>query len=157
MSYYEREATMTEDGKKSFTTEEDMMNEELVADILREKWRCELHSFGTFAPIDWYAVRDNQMTALIELKSRSHSAQEYPTVFLNVRKWLALTFSSMGLRVPAIFVVKFSDEVRWIDVAKINTENHKMGGTLSKVKSVTDVEPVLEIPVGDMKLLEVLV
>lgn len=145
-TYYDR----TPDALGFFATEEDRKNEREVADQLEKVWFCALRSFGCVAPIDWYAFRDRRLLALIELKSRSHPSTKYPTVFLNVRKWLALSLASAGLGVPAIFVVRFTDGIWWVPLRKVNATDVRIGGCSREVKSETDIEPVIEVRIVDM-------
>src|SRR4051812_47677982 len=122
MSYYERSAIQHLDGTAIFQTPADKRNESEVASLIGGAWGCELHQFGALSPIDWYAVRDGRMIGLLELKSRAHESDRYPTVFLNVRKWLALNIGAIGLGVPAIFVAKFLDGTKWIPLSEVDAE-----------------------------------
>ena len=85
-----------------------------------------------------------------ELKTRSHSSSQYRTVFLNVRKWLALLMAENGLGVPSVFVVRFTDCVKWIKIADIDGTKIRIGGCKQIVKSRNDIEPVIEVPVRSM-------
>lgn len=150
MSYYERGAGVNVDGTPIFKAPEDERSEREVADVLERVWRCELRPFGKLSAIDWFAVRDERMVGLLELKSRSHPQDRYDTVFLNVRKWLALTLGEAGLGTPSIFVVRFTDALKSIRVSKIDATRHRIGGTSRIVKARSDIEPVIEVPVKDM-------
>ena len=152
-SYYDRHAAKHLDGTPIFATSEDRKSEEEVARIIESTWGCEVRSFGSLAIIDWYAMRDGRMVSLLELKTRSHSSTRYQTVFLNVRKYMALFWGQACLNVPALFCVRFTDEIRWIRVYDIDATKHKIGGCASRVKSVTDIEPVIEVPVAKCKIL----
>ena len=70
---------------------------------------------------------------------------------MNVRKWLALTMASVGFGVPSFFVVRFTDRVMFVNVAEVDASNQRVGGTKRLVKSHTDREPVIEVPLNDMK------
>lgn len=155
MSYYDREPITHLDGTPIFKTAEDQEAEDLTAAVLEKHFDCELRCFGKLAPIDWYALRKGRLVGVLELKARQHEAATYATVFLNVRKWLALNLAAVGLGVPGLFVVRFTDQVRWICVNKVDAEKHKMGGTTHMVKSRSDQEPVIEVPVAEMHLLPI--
>lgn len=152
--YYSRTATEFLGGYPMFQTAEDRKAEDEVAAIIEEQWRCKLNRFGLLCPVDWYALRLERMAGLIELKSRSHASTTYKTVYLNVRKWIALNESSRGLGVPAIFVVRFTDGIRWCSLYNVDATKHKMGGCSKKVKSHTDREPVIEVPIEQLKSLK---
>lgn len=152
-SYYDREATAHLDGSPIFKTAADEASEQAVAEMLERAWGCTLRSFGRLSVIDWYAERHGRLVGLAELKSRSHPAGKYPTVFLNVRKWLALMLGSTGLGVPALFVVRFEDGVRWLPVADVDASRQRVGGCRRQVKSRSDVEPVIEVPIEALRAL----
>src|SRR5688500_988415 len=108
-SYYDRAPATHLDGTPIFRTAEDEQNENQVAAVLAREWGCEVRGFGHLAPIDWFAVRAGRLVGLLELKARTHASGRYPTVFLNLRKWLALQLAAVGTGVPGIFVVQFTD------------------------------------------------
>lgn len=146
-SYYERSNVTHLDGSRIFHTPTDTDAEQSVAAELERAWGCELHKFGALAAVDWYATRHGRMVGLLELKNRSHASDSYETVFLNVRKWMALTLSSVGLGAPPIFVVRFTDGIRWVPVAEIDASHHRIAGCSRIVKASNDIEPVIEVPV----------
>jgi hypothetical protein len=92
------------------------------------------------------------MVGVLELKSRTHASDRYPTVFLNVRKWLALNLAAVGLGVPALFVVRFTDDVRWVRIGAV-AGAVRIAGCRSIVKATSDIEPVIQVPVPDMQAL----
>lgn len=151
MSYYDRAPAQHLDGTPIFKTAADESSEQHVAQLIESRWGCALHSFGRLSPVDWYAERDGRLVGLLELKTRSHKIGTYPTVFLNVRKYLALQLGAVGLGVPALFVVRWTDALRWVEVASVDASSSTIGGCLRVVKSRNDVEPVIEVPVGAMR------
>lgn len=153
-SYYDRKPTLA-DGQSAFANSRDHANEEHVRAIIEAAWKVKMHRYGAhFAAIDWYCVRAGNIVAHIELKSRSHDSGRYETVFLNVRKWMSLTMAWLHMDVPSYFIVKFTDEIRWIDVSQIDARKVRLGGCNRIVKAKSDVEPVIEVPVGQMNTLK---
>jgi len=149
MSYYDRKGTVVRlDGSRHFHTQQDIDHETEVAALASKAWGCEFRRFGTLTPIDWYAIREGRMSGLAELKSRHHSADKYPNAWLNVRKWLALMMGAAGLGVPAVYIVRFTDQVLWVPVAEIDGTMHRMAGCTHIVKSVNDIEPIIYIPLS---------
>lgn len=151
MSYYARSAVSNSDGTPLFSTRDDAAAEAATARLVEQTWGAQLYKFGPLAPIDFYAIRAGRLVGVLEVKTRSHESDRYPTVFLNVRKWLALRMASMGLGVPAVFVARFEDSVRWIDVEQVDASAARMGGCLRIVKARSDIEPVIEVPVANMR------
>lgn len=147
--FYKRVPATHIDGSPVYITEADVQAERAVAEILEKRWNCELRSFGKLAAIDWYAVRDERLEAVLELKIRSFAHDHHPTVFLNLRKWLALRLTSIGFGVPAIFVVQFTDDLYWVPLSKVG-DDLDIGGQNRQTKSVRDIEPVIHVPIEVM-------
>lgn len=155
MNYYDRESQTHLDGTKIFKSEDDERSERDVAALLEDVWSCRMRSFGKLSLIDWYAERAGRVVGVVELKTRTHTHSHYPTVFLNVRKWLALMMASLGLGVPAIFVVRFTDKTMWIRVSSVESNSVSIKGCAKIVKSRNDIEPVFEVPVKQMSNLTI--
>jgi len=153
MTYYERANVVHLDGTRIFNKPADQEAARDVANLIEQAWNCELHPFGALSPIDWYAQRFGRLIGLLEVKARSHAINTYPTVYLNVRKWLALSLGSVGLGVPAIFAVRFTDCVTWTPVARIDATQTVIAGCARLVKSHNDIEPVIEVPIGNLRTL----
>lgn len=151
MTYYDRQQATHIDGSPIFATEQDKSAEDAVAVQVEREWGCEIRRFGALSPVDWFATRSGRVIGVLEVKSRSHPSTKYATVYLNVRKWLALTLASVGMGVPALYLVQFSDGVRWCRVADVDASRIKVGGCAEIVKSRSDIEPVIEVPVGLMR------
>lgn len=152
--YWDRMPSNNSDGTPLYTNDYDLKSEDAIKNAVEQAWNCTLHHFGRLCPLDFYAVRDGRMVGIIEAKSRSHNASAFPTVFLNVRKWLALTMASVGLGVPALYVVRFLDGIRYISVHDIDAAEMRIGGTQKKaIQGHRDIEPVIEVPVASMRLL----
>jgi hypothetical protein len=151
MTYYDRSGSAHDDGTRVFQTQEDRTEQSEVARVLSDAWDCKIHSFGELAPIDWYAVRHGRLIGLCELKRRHHDVEKYETVFLNLRKWLALICAESGVGVRSVFVVKWNNATRWILASEIDASMIRIGGCSKIVKSVNDIEPCVLIPVDCMK------
>lgn len=131
----------------------DRENERDVAQHVARYCGWQLRSFGAqYSPIDYYAVSDGRIAAVIEIKCRTHAADTYPTVFFSWRKWSALTLAAAGLCCAALFVVRFADGDRWINVDDVDPRWHEIRGW-AVPRAVNDVEPLIHVPVADMELL----
>lgn len=152
-TYYDRRPT-TIDGQSAFANAHDKANEEDVRAAIESAWGVEIRRYGGhFDAIDFYALRGQKIAAHLELKSRTHESTKYPTVFLNVRKWMALTMTWLNMGVPSLFIVRFTNEIRWIDVKNVDARNIRLGGCSRVVKAKSDIEPVIEVPIGQMNTL----
>jgi hypothetical protein len=114
-------------------------------------WNMKMGSFGRFAPLDFYAFRNNKLVGLMELKTHPYGVGKYPTTQLNLRKWGWLRlYKDLGVKV--LYLKMFGQDLYYIDVDDIVVEDAiKMGGCHRYVKSQTDIEPVIHIPVDDFK------
>lgn len=150
--YYKRQPATHVDGSRIFVTAEDEAKERTVAEQVATRWRCDVHRFAKLAPIDYYAERDGRVVGLFELKNRDHASTTYDTVYLSLRKWLALLLAETGLGVPALFVVQFTDGVWWCKARDVNPREHgvSISGATFKPKKESDVEPVIEVPIAMM-------
>lgn len=145
---HHRTPTRHIDGTLVFGNAQDHRNEDAVADMLARAWRCELHRFAELCPLDWYATRYERLVGVAELKVRLHAVDRYPTVFLNVRKWMALNLASVGLGVPSVFVVRFTDALCWCPVG-LSMGHVRIDGRHDRRKA-SDIEPLIEVAVADM-------
>lgn len=152
--YKNRKPSAHIDGTPIFQTREDRINEDAVARTLEKHFGCEIRSFGALAVLDRYAVRGDRLVGVLEIKARGHATNAYPTVYLSVRKWFALIMAPVGLGVPGIFVVRFTDQIRWIRANDVDGTKHLIVGTRRIAKSPSDKEPMIKVPVAAMTALE---
>lgn len=150
VSYYTRKP----DPLGHFANDRDKANERQVALEIERAWQCDVKPFGPLCPIDFYALRGGLMVGLLELKSRTHTSTQFETVFLNLRKWLAMRMGEVGFAVPSVFVVRFTDGTFFISLNEVPTDRIIIGGTKKIVKANSDIEPVIEVPVSLMRKVE---
>jgi len=150
MSYYDRKPLTLLDGTPIFKSLEDEENEKEVAVRCELAWGCTLRSLGQLALIDWVAEREHRPVGLVELKTTTSNRQH---AWLNFRKWIALTMGVIGFGIPAAFVYRWPDEIRWIFLHEVDATAHRVKGTSRIVKSRNDREPVVLIPRSEMKVL----
>lgn len=154
-NYRQRTQKYTLDGAPIFTTDEDVANERKVASALEQAWGCSLHHLGIYSPVDWWAERHGQPVGWVEIKSRDYAAGEaYETELLNLRKWLSLMLLTATTDIPAMFVSKVGDVIRWIPVSSIDARTLRViapkGGI---IKSRNDREPCILVPHSAMRVL----
>ena len=161
MSYYERTPTPVEPAlpphrgpfQTSFATPEDLKAEDNAANEIARIWSVEVHKFAPFSAIDRFVVADRRFSGLLEIKHRTHAKGSHPTVFLNLRKHLALALGSLHYGVRSVFAVRWTDVLGWIALEDIDPRRLKIGGCSRPVKSQSDIEPVIEVPVKSMHTL----
>ncbi len=154
MRYEQRTHTVNEQGLRGFASASDREAEDRAAAILEAKWDCKLHRYEPFDSIDWYASRNGLTIAFVELKARSHQSGTFPTVYLNFRKYLTLMLAWQSTGKKCVFVVQFRDQLRGINVLDIDATRLPVLGCRNRVKSPLDIEPVIEVPVSSMKVIQ---
>lgn len=151
LDYYSRTARDGPDGMPLYVADHDKGNQTEVMRRIESAWGCEVHPFGMLSSLDCYALRDGHMVGVMEIKARTCSVSEHDDVFLNVRKWLALMLANVGMGCPALYVVRFTDALKWINVCKVDASRMRIGGCSRIVKSPTDIEPVILVPINRMR------
>lgn len=134
----------------------DRENERVVAAQMEAAFKCTVHDFGSLNDVDFWLEKDGALAAYVEMKTRTQSSTKFPTVYLSIRKWLAMNLLSVGVEVPCLFVVKFSDEVRWINLKDVDARSTHICER-SDHRAANDREPVVLVPVSDMTILPELV
>lgn len=124
----------------------------MVKSFLEDTWDVEVFERDHYDPIDWEIYQHGELIGAVELKNYNRNAFDTPTVILNIRKFIALRDWNRDNELPALYMVNFWDEIRYIDIRRVNTSEPVMGGQKGGPRS-TDWEPVYMVPVADMKLL----
>ena len=134
-------------------TEADLDNERTIQKLLEDKWACTLHPLPHLYHVDFYAERDNNLVAWIEVKQRNIDSTKYPTVFLNREKKF-LHLKKLSFAQPAFFVVRWADQVtRFIEINKVREEWLSYGGENDRWGAGrNDYEYLYEIPINEMEL-----
>lgn len=136
------------------TGEETRERQERARKQMEQAWGLSLQPYPYKCPVDWWAERDGELVATVELKTRGHSSTKYPTVFLSVQKWAFLQRFALGLGVPSLFVVEFRDAMLWQDVLSIDATRHTIGG-FARPRKVNDREPIILVDIAGMRPLRV--
>jgi hypothetical protein len=151
--YYQKHHQHNSDGTLLRQSPSDEAAEREIAASLEAKWSCQLHKLAALSPVDYYAVRDGRIKSVIEIKDRAITSTQYETVFLSVRKWLSLLLASTGLNVPALYVVRFLDGIRWVNVSAVSAANIQIGGEKNYGTRSGRHEPIILVPIKQMEAL----
>lgn len=135
-----------------WATAQTLENEHAVKTFLQDVWSVEVQERYHYDPIDWDVWQGGEQIGVVELKNYNRNAFDTPTVILNIRKFIALRDWNREFELPALYMVNFLDEIRYIDIRRVSTAEPVMGGQKGGPRS-TDWEPVYMVPVADMKLL----
>lgn len=137
-------------------TAEDRERERAVFAAVGACWGLTACQYaGEANPIDGYLADGDRVVALVEVKCRDVLEDTYPTVYLSVRKWLALLLGSMQGGVLPLFVVRFDDgAIRWLDVRTLPPGMPMLVRGRRDRGYENDREPVLEVPIPPMAPLD---
>lgn len=127
-------------------TDEDMRGEREVAQELERVSGWKVHYFGKYNPVDFYAEKDGRVIAVLELKRRNITSRQHETIFLSVRKMLALQLAGIGLNVKPLFVVRFIDGLFVLKVNDFIPTQPVIAGRTDRGYS-TDQEPIYRVPI----------
>lgn len=144
--YHDREPDGT-----AMETEQDLSHENELRDLVEGAWGCKLIKQQKFDPMDFLAVKGNKTVAWVEMRNRNNSASRYADIFMGLIKFQKLSLAARALYIPAIFVVRFTDAVKWIDLTRIMPKTSYADRGDMKHKRATDNEPCVLIPVSEMK------
>lgn len=131
------------------TTQAQRNVERNVADLLARSWSCEVHAFPRLSPVDWYLARGARLVGVAELKGRNIGAEDRALAYMDVHKWFALSYASLAFGVPGVYVVAFTDAVRWCYVDGVDPRRVQVVGRRDRGVA-SDVHPAIAIPVPDM-------
>ena len=98
-----------------YETADDRRNEEDVAAKLEQAWGCTLTKLPLEYRVDYVATRGG-IKALIEIKRRRVSINQYPTIILSMHKvFYARQFAQMCGAEP-LFVIQYDDALANINL-----------------------------------------
>lgn len=138
----------------SYTSADDERNEDRLGARLGGVFNCEFRRFARYTPLDQWAMRDEQMVALAELKHRTHVYGAFPDTWLPLRKWLGLMLGQQGCGVPSIYAVEWHDgELGYANVCDIDPRGRIRIVRADNADGPRAVEPVIEVPLDVFTLL----
>jgi hypothetical protein len=109
------------------------------------------HHYAKDDSIDWWLEQGTKCVAVAEMKCRDCLPKTYPTIYLAMRKYIALTIAQ--LRGPTgLFIVGFSDGSAYtVRVHDIDTRQKVVvRGRFDRPGVPNDREPCIEVPMSDM-------
>jgi hypothetical protein len=135
-----------------YETADDLTRERFVADQLMKVGGLRLQKLPVHYLVDFFHPR-----RIVEVKCRQHAHDAYPTLMLSLAKWQAGIYLAHLMHPQTVFVVAagFTDGIWTCSVAHKALPDYdiKMGGRTKQTRDGADIEPVVHIPVDDMKLI----
>ena len=140
-------------GRPLYETDADLSREAVVMKLAATKWNCDYLKLPLSYRLDFALIRRNKLVALAEIRVRNVKAETYPTIIFSVNKRAKANQLSDQTKVPSFFVVKYDDEIRYIDFAETPDEFQVGGRTGANRRDQADVELVGHYDVSRMKRL----
>ena len=99
-----------------YENKEDYDNEQRMADMLAEKWKCRMLRQKKLSQFDFIAYRDNKPLAFLEFRKRNQKFNDYPTMIVSMTKLVAWHSSRAITGLPCFFVVEWKDAIGYTDL-----------------------------------------
>lgn len=138
---------------KVLTRPDDTASENYVASVMEREWGCTVHRYGYLDAWDFIGVKGGKTAFIAELKTRNVESTTYQTVFLSAHKWFALSNAALGLGVPALFIVRFTDLIAYQRFDDIDASNNRIAGRRDRGER-NDLELMIDVPISSMHVLE---
>lgn len=132
-----------------YETDKDLRNELSLSNIVSKQWKCTMQKLQPRDHFDYAAVRNGEVVAFIEMKTRSNKMQHYPTYMISMTKVINASITGISTGLPCFLVVQWVDGVGYVNMGNVKT-TVKMGGRTDR-SDPQDVEPVCHIDIGLFK------
>jgi len=136
------------------TRPQDKESEQHVARLMEERWQCTVRPTGYLDAWDFVGIKEGRTVFIAELKTRDITSTTYDTVFLSAHKWLQLSHAAAAMHLTALFVVRFKDCVKYVNMKHIDASDHRMAGRDDRTGAPNDLELIIDVPVYLMHTLD---
>ena len=120
---------------------EDRAEEAAVCKELEEKG-LQFEKLPPKDVIDFAVLKEGKVVGFMEVKARSNASDHYPTFMISMAKFLRIKQILDSTGIPTALVVKYTDKVRRLWIAKDTPHLVEMGGRYDRGDG-EDVEPVV--------------
>lgn len=94
-----------------YENEDDFKNEQEMADMLAERWKCKMLRQKKLSQFDFIAYRNAKPLAFLEFRNRKQKFNDFPTMIVSMTKLVAWHSSKAITGLPCYFVVQWADAV----------------------------------------------
>lgn len=123
----------------------DLANEIDVINRVCRAWSCEAQKIPISYNLDFALIRNGQVAAYAEIKTRSNARQKYPTAFVALKK--VMSAKQFGL--PCFLVMQWTDQLGYTRLDR-TPDFISMGGRMDRQDSA-DIEPMAHFKQGEFR------
>lgn len=137
-----------------FETEAHRQTEAAALRWCEQRFRCDAHGYNDeTAPLDFWLSRGQQVIAFGDVKSRTCSFGQYPTLRMSTRKVVNMLLHSTLHEKAVILVVPFAcGQTRWLDVRDLTPPMDVSMWVRKVYRAANDAEPAFEIKLSSLRL-----
>jgi len=155
-AYFNRRVAVHEDGTFKRYGHGDHQHEDAMRRAIEQRWGVDVHPFAELSFLDVWLERRGRVMGYGELKWREFAAAQRNSLWVGVRKWWRMYSMWAATGRPVWLFVRFTDRMLYIAASEIDPRQQRIVEARRKEQSRNDREPVVVIPIGRMKRLEVL-
>jgi len=136
-----------------YETGDDRTRETTFVEKLCVAWHCDARKLPMHYRLDFAMLRDGIIRAFLEIKVRKYTKDYFGTYMVSMAKVLAAREYSGFAGVPSLLAVRWTDGAGFIALSDLKSFELGFGGREDRGDS-QDMEPVVFIPTGDFRDLE---
>ena len=91
-------------------------NETEISAYLSYRWKCKMVKQGHYDKFDYIAVRDNKITAFVEIRCRTHNFGKFDDCFMSLTKKIRADELTKSTGLPCFFVVSWDDNLGYVNL-----------------------------------------
>lgn len=137
--------------RQIYESEQDRINEQRLADVIRGAYNCELHKMPMKLSLDFMATRGGEAVAFFEMRQRRNLMAAYPTYMISMYKVMMADALAKSTGLPSFLAVQWSDRA---GMCRLPSEgsSYGVGGSVRR-GDPQDIEPVAYIPMEKFKVI----
>lgn len=133
-----------------YESEYDLEEEIKIISIVSRKFKCSFSKLPLRYSLDYAIVRDGNVVAFCEMKSRTNNMGKYDTYILSLGKVISARSMYQNTNLPCLLIVKWSDAIGYIDL--MSEFSLKIGGRSDR-SDWQDNEPVAHFKTSSFRMI----
>lgn len=87
-----------------------------ISAYLEYRWKCKMLKQGHYDKFDYLAVRDDKITAFVEIRCRTHNFGTFDDCFMSLTKKIRADELTKATGLPCFFVVSWEDRLGFVNL-----------------------------------------